>query len=233
MFFALRPKAPPTPQPWALSEPLVVPPPPADLLATQSQAQAQTVDGEVAALAVLEQDMRAYRAQWRGMPAFVAQKHAAADRLMDQGQAVEAARALASIVETSPTTPSGPLADSRRILLQDAYFRLCRLALSEGQAIVAALQTHHALALGESTNDPFVVNLLLVRAVASERAGDTGIAQADRDRLRALAPKRSATPGRRPARRTRGRARSRRPAAGAGWRGRRAARSRCARTGGR
>ena len=108
---------------------------------------------------------------------------------MDQGQAVEAARALASIVEKSPAAASGPLADTRRILLQDAYFRLCRLALSEGQAIVAALQTHHALALGESTSDLFVFNLLLVRAAASERAGDTAIAQADRDRLRALTPK--------------------------------------------
>ena len=48
------------------------------------------------------------------------------------------------------------------------------------------MQTHQALALGESTDDLFVINLLLVRAAASDRTGDTAQAQADRTRLRAL-----------------------------------------------
>jgi hypothetical protein len=182
VLFALqRPSGPPPPPaPWALSAPVVVPPAPAELLAAQTAA----IDGDPAALAALEQQMRRHRSSWQGMPPLVARKHAAADRLMDQGQDVEAARAIASIVETAPAA-SGALADSRRILIQDAYFRLCRLALSAGQAIVTSVQTHQALALGEP-DDPFVTNLLLVRAAASDRTGESAQSQGDRTRLRAL-----------------------------------------------
>jgi hypothetical protein len=185
VFFALQPSgpppAPPPPPPWVLSSPVVVPPAPAELRAAQTAA----IDGDADALAALEQRMRAFRSQWSGMPAAVAQKHATADRLMDQGQAVEAARSIASIVETAPAKQDGALADTRRILIQDAYFRLCRLALSAGQAIVTSVQTHQALALGEP-DDVFVTNLLLVRAAASDRTGETAQAQGDRERLRAL-----------------------------------------------
>jgi hypothetical protein len=181
VLLALRPSGPPPPSsPWALSAPVVVPPAPAELLAAQIAA----IDGDPAALAALEQQMRRHRSRWRGVPPLVADKHATADRLMDQGQAVEAARAIASIVESAPAA-SGALADSRRILIQDAYFRLCRLALSAGQAIVTSVQTHQALALGEP-DDPFVTNLLLVRAAASDRTGESAQAQSDRSRLRAL-----------------------------------------------
>jgi hypothetical protein len=180
VFSARRPTAPPAPPPWVLSAPVIVPPPPADVLAAQSQA----VAGGAPALAALEQRMRAYRAQWRGMPPEVARKHAAADRFIDDGKAFEAARALASIVETAPTDSPGGLADTRRILLQDAYFRLCRLALEAGQAIVSSVQTYQALALGEA-DDVFATNLRLVRAAASDRTGDTAQAKADRQRLRA------------------------------------------------
>jgi hypothetical protein len=181
VFFALRPSGPPpAPAPWVLSAPVVVPPAPAELRAAQTAA----IDGDPAALAALEQEMRRHRSRWQGLPPAVAQKHATADRLMDQGQAVEAARAIASIVETAPAA-SGALADSRRILIQDAYFRLCRLALSAGQAIVTSVQTHQALAMGEP-DDPFVTNLLLVRAAASDRTGESAQAQNDRTRLRAL-----------------------------------------------
>jgi hypothetical protein len=178
-FFARRPTVPPAPRPWALSAPVIVPPPPADILAAQSEA----VAGDAAALARLEQRMRAYRAQWRGMPPEVAGKHAAADRFMDDGKAYEAARALASIVETAPTNSPAGLADTRRILLQDAYFRLCRLALEAGQAIVSSVQTHQALALGEA-DDVFAANLRLVRAAASDRTGEAAQANTDRERLR-------------------------------------------------
>jgi hypothetical protein len=191
VFFALRPSgpppAPPPPPPWVLSVPIVVPPAPAELRAAQTAA----IDGDADALAALEQQMRAFRSQWSGMPAAVAQKHATADRLMDQGQAVEAARPIASIVETAPAKNEGPLADTRRILIQDAYFRLCRLALSAGQAIVTSVQTHQALALGEP-DDPFVINLLLVRAAASDRTGETAQAENDRSRLRSLLSQTSA-----------------------------------------
>ena len=181
VFFALRPSGPPpAPPPWALSAPVVVPPASSELRAAQSAA----IEGDPTALATLEQEMRRHRSRWQGMPPLVAGKHAAADRLMDQGKDVEAARAIASIVETAPAA-SGALADSRRILIQDAYFRLCRLALGAGQAIVTSVQTHHALALGEP-DDPFVVNLLLVRAAASDRTGESAQAQNDRTRLRSL-----------------------------------------------
>jgi hypothetical protein len=183
VFFALRPDAPPAapaPQPWALAAPVVVPPPPADVLAAQSDA----VAGDAAALARLEQHMRAYRAQWTALPPEVARRHDAANRLMDEGKAFEAARALKSIVETAPTATSGALADTRRILLQDAYFRLCRLALEAGQAIVSSVQTQQALALGD-TDDLFTANLLLVRAAASDRTGEAAQAEGDRERLRA------------------------------------------------
>jgi hypothetical protein len=179
-FLPSAPTAPPAPPPWALSAPVVVPPPPADVLT----AQADAVAGDAAALARLEQHMRAYRAQWAPLPPEVARRHNAANRLMDEGKAFEAARALAAIVETAPAATSGALADTRRILLQDAYFRLCRLALEAGQAIVSSVQTHQALALGD-TDDLFTANLLLVRAAASDRTGEAAQAQADRDRLRA------------------------------------------------
>jgi hypothetical protein len=180
VFFARRPTVPPAPRSWALSAPVIVPPPPADVLAAQSEA----VAGDAAALATLEQRMRAYRAQWRGMPPEIAQKHAAADRFIDDGKAYEAARALASIVETAPTVSPGGLADTRRILLQDAYFRLCRLALEAGQAIVSSVQTHQALALGDA-DDVFAANLRVVRAAASDRTGEEAQAKTDRERLRA------------------------------------------------
>lgn len=189
VLLARRPPAPPAaPAPWALTAPISVPPASAELQA----AQAAAIDGDPAALAALEQEMRRHRSRWQGMPALVASKHAAADRLMDQGLAVEAAREIASIVETAPAAKDGALADSRRMLIQDAYFRLCRLALSAGQAIVTSVQTHQALALGEP-GDLFVTNLLLVRAAASDKTGEAAQAQGDRARLQALLS-RSSTP---------------------------------------
>ena len=83
-----------------------------------------------------------------------------------------------------PAATSGALADTRRILLQDAYFRLCRLALEAGQAIVSSVQTHQALALGDA-DDLFTANLRLVRAAASDRTGEEAQAKTDRERLRA------------------------------------------------
>jgi hypothetical protein len=220
LVIALRsgsPSRPPPPTPWTLTAPVLVPAPPADLLAAQSAALA----GDATALAALEQTMRGYRSGLRGLPAEVAAKHASADRFMDAGQAYEAARAVASIVESAPAV-TGALADSRRILIQDAYFRLCRLALSAGQAIVTSVQTHQALALGEPDNDPFVVNLLLVRAAASDRTGEAAQATADRARVQALLSRSTGNtklpvtgdvnrpaPGRPPGRRTTARARSR------------------------
>ena len=53
---------------------------------------------------------------------------------------------------------------------------------------MTSVQTHQALALGEP-DDPFVVNLLLVRAAASDRTGESAQAQSDRTRLRALLPR--------------------------------------------
>ena len=168
------------PAPWALQALGSLPPPPPAVV----QAQADAAQGQPGALARLDQAMRPYRLAMQP-PAAVAAKHAQADALIDNGEAVEAGRALASIIETAPTAPPGQAAESRRILLQDAYFRLCRLALEAGQPVVATLQIDNALALG-AADDLFVANLLVLRAAAHTRLGNTPLATNDYDRARRL-----------------------------------------------
>jgi hypothetical protein len=177
-----RPAAAPAAQPWSLQVMATLPPPSAPLL----EAQARAAGGETAALAQVDEHMRAYRLGMKGVPATVVARHAEADRLIDAGQAVEAGRVLASIIETAPTAaPGTTAAEHRRILIQDAYFRLCRLAYEAGQPVVTALQVDNALALGDP-DDLFVTNLLALRSAAHTLLGNGPLAAADRERASRL-----------------------------------------------
>jgi hypothetical protein len=169
-------------------EPLVPLAPHAALLATQAAA----IPGQPEALARLEQEMRGYRRALRppdnsAVPpdrrwlVVARDNHGKVDALLDQGQAVDAARLVAEIVERAPP-PDPPAAKAtRRILIQDAYFRIALMALEAGHTLVAGLQAEQGVAQGEA-EDLFTANLLIVRAVAHDRLGEEQLASAARQR---------------------------------------------------
>src|SRR6185295_1768755 len=92
----------------------------------------------------------------------------------------EAQRLLAAIVESQPAPGIYP--DTGRMVLQDAYFRLARLALAGHQPVAAAAHARRGLALGGGYDDLFVANLLVARGAAHEALGETREALADYDR---------------------------------------------------
>jgi hypothetical protein len=110
--------------------------------------------------------------------ASVASRNQEADRLIDGGDVAGARRVLADIVAGAP----GPEAagETRRMLLQDTYFRLARLALDGRAPAEAVGQAEQGLALGGG--DLFVANLLVARGAAHEALGETAAALADYDR---------------------------------------------------
>jgi hypothetical protein len=71
--------------------------------------------------------------------------------------------------------------DTRHAVLQDAYFRLARLALEDHDPAQAARYTNAGLAMG-GANDLFVANLLVARGAAHEALGETAAALADYQR---------------------------------------------------
>jgi tetratricopeptide (TPR) repeat protein len=104
----------------------------------------------------------------------VAERNAAADRLIDEGDGAGARAVLETILRTAPGEGAG---GTRRVLLQDTYFRLARLALDAHDPALAARQAEAGLALG-GEEDLFLANLLVVRGAAHEAAGETAQALA-------------------------------------------------------
>jgi tetratricopeptide (TPR) repeat protein len=103
------------------------------------------------------------------------------DRLLAGGDRARARQLLASIVAEPPRSEGTPGADLRRALLQDACFRLARLALDDGDPELAIRHTEAGLALGERA-DLFTANLLVARATAREARGQAPAALADYER---------------------------------------------------
>jgi tetratricopeptide (TPR) repeat protein len=105
--------------------------------------------------------------------ATAARVHAEADRLIDAGDRSAARAALVQLVSDRIEAP----AETRRAVLQDAYFRLARLALDGHDAAQAARDADAGLALS-GADDLFVANLLVVRGAAHEALGEPAAAVA-------------------------------------------------------
>jgi tetratricopeptide (TPR) repeat protein len=101
----------------------------------------------------------------------VAHRHAQADGLIDHGDRAGAQAVLQRIVDEAPAQG----AETRRVLLQDTYFRLARLALDAHDPARAARAADAGLALGGG-DDLFVANLLVVRGAAHEALGEAAAA---------------------------------------------------------
>jgi hypothetical protein len=112
-----------------------------------------------------------------------AEKHRQADRLLDQGDEAGARAALLSIVAADE--PRAGASAERRLAVQDAYFRLARLALAGHDARQALAYSDAGLALGTRT-DLFVANLLVARGAAHEALGDARAAADDYGRALAI-----------------------------------------------
>jgi hypothetical protein len=108
----------------------------------------------------------------------VARQHVDADQLLDEGDPEGARRVLLWLVESPARPLPVPLA-------QDARFRLARIALTSGNAALAAREAETGLALGAG-RDLQTANLLIVRAAALERLGRGAEATADYERALAI-----------------------------------------------
>jgi hypothetical protein len=111
-------------------------------------------------------DLAAVRDPWI---AETAERHRAADRLLDDGAAGDARKLLRAVVEAAP--PHESLTEARRLALQDTYFRLARLELEAKDARQAAADADAGLAYGTEAH-LFVANLLVVRGAAREALED-------------------------------------------------------------
>jgi len=101
-----------------------------------------------------------------------ARHHAMADRLIDAGNRAGARAELEAIITTAPHAGSE---EDSRMVLQDAYFRLARLALDDHDPARAARDADAGLALG-GRDDLFAANLLVVRGAAHEALGEAAAA---------------------------------------------------------
>jgi tetratricopeptide (TPR) repeat protein len=104
--------------------------------------------------------------EWQRWSQTAAARHAEADRLLDQGQRVQATEQLQAVIEGAPGEPN----DAVRVVLQDTRFRLARLLLDEHQAQQALDQADAGLALSRDLS-LFRANLLVVRGAALEALG--------------------------------------------------------------
>jgi tetratricopeptide (TPR) repeat protein len=114
----------------------------------------------------------------------VAQKHAAADVLLQQGERDAARRELESILESAPRRDASLSPDALRILLQDTHYRLARLALDDQQPREAVRIASDGLALG--ADDLYVASLLVARGAALEALSEADAALADYGRALAI-----------------------------------------------
>jgi hypothetical protein len=103
-----------------------------------------------------------------------AQRHRAADELLDRGD-MEGARA-----QLLPVLDVGgrDISEDRRRVIQDTCFRLARLDLDMRRPERALVLAEGGLALGRPA-DLFVANLLVVRGAAHEALGDAPAAADD------------------------------------------------------
>jgi tetratricopeptide (TPR) repeat protein len=113
-----------------------------------------------------------------GWTSHVAELNAEADRLLDVGDRAGAARLLTAVADEP--APSADL-EVRRALVQDARFRLARLALETNDADAALRHADAGLALG-ARDDLFTANLLVARGAAREARHETQAALDDYQR---------------------------------------------------
>jgi len=103
-------------------------------------------------------------------------RHALADKQLASGDVPAARDTLLSIVHGR--APADISEDDRRVVLQDAYFRLAKLDLDGGDPRGALANADHGLGVGRA-DDLFVANLLVVRGAAHETLGDSPAAVED------------------------------------------------------
>jgi len=105
-----------------------------------------------------------------------AEAHRRADEAVARGDRVAALAALATFVD-APRPPSLAGHD-RRIVVQDAYFRLAVLALEDGDPAASRAWADRGLLAGHAA-DVFTANLLVARGKALEASGDAAQAAMD------------------------------------------------------
>jgi tetratricopeptide (TPR) repeat protein len=98
----------------------------------------------------------------------VAVAHHRADENLAAGQTQVARASLLRVLEKKPPTSLG--ADDVRVVLQDTYFRLSEIELTEGRAEQALQFTEQGLGLGDQA-DLFSANLHIHRGRALEGLG--------------------------------------------------------------
>ena len=96
-------------------------------------------------------------------------------RAVDDGDAAEAAELLLPMAEGQGLDGAEP--EERRMLRQDAYYQLARLATGQNDAATAKSHADAGLALGGS--DVFVANLWVARGQAHEALGEAAEAASD------------------------------------------------------
>jgi hypothetical protein len=106
--------------------------------------------------------------------------HAEADRLLARGDRMAALEVLRGLVEGAPA-PAGGDPEARRILLQDAYFRVASLIYPQGDPAMTEMYVGRGLALGDH-GDLFAANLLVMRAEIHRFHGRTRAALDDYER---------------------------------------------------
>jgi hypothetical protein len=99
-----------------------------------------------------------------------------ADRLLDADDAARARELLRALVSTE--RPGGPLDEDRRLMLQDCYFRLARLALAGRDPAQALSDAETGLAY-QTAPSLFAANLLVARGAAHEALNEPRAAAED------------------------------------------------------
>ncbi len=102
--------------------------------------------------------------------------HDSADRALAAGDLDAARRSLQGFATQPPPEGVGP--EDARVVRQDVFYRLSRLALREGDAEAAKGWAERGLALGRR-DDVFTANLLVARGQALEALGQGVEAAAD------------------------------------------------------
>lgn len=100
----------------------------------------------------------------------------AADEAMARGDRPAAEARLTALVERP--APAAVAVDDARVIVQDAYFRLAQLAMTEGDPARAQRFADRGLELG-AREDVFSANLYIVRGRAKEVGGQAVEATAD------------------------------------------------------
>lgn len=102
--------------------------------------------------------------------------HRRADEALARGDFTAGREALAGLLATPP--PAGVSAEDRRLIEQDALFRLALLEIGAGRADVALGWADQGLRIGRH-DDLFSANLLVARGRAHEALGQDAVAAED------------------------------------------------------